>query len=288
MNRKKIGIAMATLGLIAGYLYATPYITLFMLKRAIEAKSAKEVEKFIDFADVRDSLRSQLADYLQEQVAKDPDTAGFEGLATGIGTALGGSIIDTAIRPGNLQKWLNSSENKKRDTVLPLPSFHNLVSSPSLNSMGYQSVDTFALRLTNDAPLSSVVLERSNIVNWKIVAINLNPASISAAVDAGKAESQYSEPLASQKRAIKLRPETYISSSPTDDIVYIDDVQSWYYYCMGFPPSCPTKDPIYGGVYTRVSEGVIKLGSTYYCSSEVPDPNLPWKCTRAGLQRQDW
>lgn len=277
MNWKKIGIAIAVLGLFAAYLYATPYITLFMLKRAIEAKSAKEVEKFIDFADVRDSLRSQLADYLQDQVAKDPDAAGFEGLAAGFGTALGGTMIDTLVSPGNLRKWLEGQQVSEPQKIYSIPSVTDLIETKN-PTMNYMAFDIFEVGSSGQELVKAILLERRNLFSWKVRELTIDMAKFAESNDS----SQLSTKSQSKGKA-GLRALVSYTSGTGDGIIEVNQAtKDYYYYCMGL--DCPSSEPIHGGKVRVVSPDVVEISGSYYCKGDLPSQTISWKCTSSGYQ----
>lgn len=277
MNRKKIGVAIAALGIFAGYLYATPYITLFMLKRAVDAKSAKEVEKFIDFADVRDSLRSQLADYLQEQVAKDPDTAGFEGLAAGIGTALGGTMIDTSVSPGNLRKWLEGQQASETQKIYSIPPITDLTKTKN-TAMEYIGLDVFEIRPGGQELIKSILLERRNLFSWKVRELSVDMVKLA---ESNKA-SHLSSPKQGENKAGSRALVSYTSGTGDGIIDVNQATNDYYYYCMGL--DCPSSDPINGGKVRVVSPDVVEISGSYYCKGVLPSQTIAWKCTSTGYQ----
>jgi hypothetical protein len=181
MRKKSWIISGVILALAAGYVYSTPYITLFMLQRAIERKSAKEVVKFIDFPDVRDSLRSQLAEHMKDQFKGDQQNAGFAELSAGIGSALGATFIDLAIQPSNLQDWLNGTDifkGRSKDMLISLKDFK---SSNSNATVGYLDPEIFEVRLPNASPIRSILLERRNVIFWKVNRVGVDLLALGSA-----------------------------------------------------------------------------------------------------------
>lgn len=174
MRRKSLVIGVTVIGLLAGYVYATPYITLFMLQRAMEMKNAKDVEKFIDFPDVRDSLRSQYSEYIKEYVKGDQQDVGLAAFTAGVGNALAGTFIDLAIQPSNLQKWLDGNSIIPDESTGLDISLKRLDPASSRVSMGYLDLETFEVRFKESGPFKSIVFERRNLVFWKIIGLKIS------------------------------------------------------------------------------------------------------------------
>jgi hypothetical protein len=289
MDRKKLAIIIAVFGILAGYVYATPYITLFMLKGAIEAKSAKEVEKFIDFSDVRDSLRSQLTDYLQDQVINGNESEGFAQLAAGIGNAVGSTYIDALVRPGSLQKWLDGESNNEQNGAPSIPLASELTEHGDKYSLNYKSFETFEVKLREKGVVSGFTLERRNIIGWKIVGITVDVSSLESASRKHEPEASLPETPEATVSAQESDLVDYTGTVPGDDIIHVDRDDNWYYRCMGSPPKCPTRDLIYGGKYTRISGDVIKVESDYYCRRDtIPGQGGLSKCTENGYELVPW
>jgi hypothetical protein len=285
---KPVILWMSFLGLLIGYVYATPYITLLMIKRSIDSKSAQEVERFIDFADVRDSLKSQLANHLQDEASKDNESPQFSQLSAGIGTALGGTIIDTLVQPRNLQKWLNGDKISDLEDTQPFPTSTGVFTSESPASFGYTSFETFEVRPSNSQVVSAVVLERRNIFNWKVISVILDKSLF---VNTMKNEAPSSQP---QNQSISSR---YSNESKNLEVDYVNDGPGGHFYVLKNGLLYYSDE--YGdssepeGRPEKISQNILRIDDFYYCRwegyadlqvAQIGGSGSPWICTVNGIR----
>lgn len=179
--------------LLGGYLYVSPYITLLMLRNAIDTKSVNDLERLIDFSDVRDSLRSQLIAYLQEQASKTGNDSSLAQFTAGIGSAIGGSFIDTVVQPSNLDKWLDGERLSGVSENANIGSLPSVLEGSILPSMRYQSFDAFQVSFEGSDLVESITLERRNFITWKVSVVGINMAALNTAT---------AEPASNEKSAI--------------------------------------------------------------------------------------
>lgn len=212
MNKRLAALTAAFVLTTGGYLYASPYITLLMLRNGIEAKSSKDIERLIDFADVRDSLRSQLVNYLHEQASKDRGNSGLSQFTAGVGSAIGGSFIDTMVQPNNLQKWLDGERMSSVSEDANIQSLSEALKGNSSVTMSYKSFDTFNVTFGSSGLLQSVRLERRNVFVWRVVAINVNLSALLEGIDKAPAKQ-------SMANADSLHGDTALSCEDTVDLV---------------------------------------------------------------------
>ena len=284
MNRKGLASSIALLTLAAGLLYASPYITLFMIKRAIETKSATEIEKFIDFPDIRDSLRTQLADFLQEEASKDKEAPALAQLSAGIGSALGTTIIDALVKPGNLQKLLDGENVTDSDDSHSFPPLTDIIESRKPISFGYKSFDIFEVKLKDSQVVSSFDLERRNLFSWKVVGIGLNMNLISEQQNTRTAKETQSP---ARQSTFKDEPGiSYVSGGPGDSFAVIRSGLLYWDSTEGL-----SSEPI--GKPKHVSKNIIKVDGSYFCRWEgyadniVPRDGQIWICTEEGIRTRN-
>jgi hypothetical protein len=278
-NRKSRYLWIYILILLGGYIYATPYITLFLIKRSIESRSAQNIERFVDFSSVRDSLKSQLTNYLQEEASKDQDSGGFAQLVAGMGTALGGTVIDTLVQPSNVQKWLNGEKAQGIQDMPDLPSPNSLTQPDSNLSLRYTSFDTFEVSIRNSQALSAITLERRNIINWKVVSIVLDK-SLFVTQRVSEAQSSVQNNI---RRPVGQGREVYYVDSGPGSSSFVIRQGMLYYSDENGTSSKPEGKPEF------ISQNILKLHGVYYClwegyaQDQAASIDGPWACTVNGL-----
>jgi hypothetical protein len=265
--------------LLAGYIYATPYITLFLIKRSIESRSAQNIERFVDFSNVRDSLKSQLTNHLQEEASKDQDSGGFAQLVAGMGTALGSTVIDTLVQPNNVQKWLNGEKAQGIQDMPDLPSPSSLTQPDPNLSLRYTSFDTFEVGIGNSQAVRAITLERRNIVNWKVVSVILDK-SLFVNQRASGAQSSVQNNI---RKPVDQSGEVYYVDSGPGSSGFVMRQGLLYYSDENGISSKPEGKP------EVISQNILKLHGVYYClwegyaQDQAASIDGPWVCTANGL-----
>jgi hypothetical protein len=108
--RKKLlvtgGIVVAIL--ISCY-FASPYWTLYRLKRAVDQNDAIFVADHVDFPRFRESLKGALTASLAKEAAKE-DAEGFEALGAAFGALMLGPMIDSLVTPEGLIQMMQGRD----------------------------------------------------------------------------------------------------------------------------------------------------------------------------------
>lgn len=279
-NRKPRRLWIYLLILLGGYIYGSPYITLFLIKRSIESRSVQNIERFVDFSKVRDSLKSQLTNHLQEEASKDQGSPEFAQFAAGMGTAFGSTLIDSLVQPSNVQKWLNGDKASDLQDIPNLPTPSSLANPDNSVSLGYTSFDTFEVALKNPQGLNAIILERRNIVNWKVVSIILDKSLF-----VNQKSASMREPTPEQSSHV---PSTnvevdYVHDGPGGHFYVLKNGQLYYSDEHGASTKPEGKPEV-------ISPNILKIKDFYYCRWESYAETQvaqfgggPWICTASGL-----
>ena len=157
-----IGAAVSLILLVL--VYFSPYISAYQLKRAAETNDIDAMKDRVDFPALRESLK----DIAHDEIAKAQATESKENLL-----AASNSLIDAMMTPMNLARLMRGE--KFVGTVAEFGNPKPGVGSPGSvgSAMAYQSLNRFAVRLTNLAELNGSVvlaLTRSGL-GWKLTSI---------------------------------------------------------------------------------------------------------------------
>ncbi|MFD1709866.1 DUF2939 domain-containing protein [Ottowia sp. GY511] len=111
MNRKVFLGAVAFLLLAFGVLlYASPYLTLRSIGKAVERQDAEAVSAYVDFPALRDSVKAQVLARMQP----GPDQAGADNSLGGIGRMLATGVVnqltDALVSPAGLMVMLKNGK----------------------------------------------------------------------------------------------------------------------------------------------------------------------------------
>lgn len=193
-----------------GYLAASPYIVLNNIKKSIEANDSKAVASYIDFPSVRQSLKVQLNQQLQDQQKnlENQDNDPFAELSNFFAATMVDKIIDTALTPENLttllqgktlENSLDLEESSKNENEVD--NSNNDVSYHT----SYKSFNSFQVDIKKDNsadPDISVVMTRNGL-SWKVTELVLHDNEKPLAPKEAKQEPIIEEP----KKVVEVAPE---------------------------------------------------------------------------------
>lgn len=175
----RIALVAGVLGLLA-WVAAAPYLTVHAMRKAAERGDAAALTSHVDFPSVRAHFRTQLADATRRRIGGD-DTGGWRDL--------GASLLASATTP-----WIDGLASETglvalfagRGALSSL-SGHAASTAPTATGsaaasdwrlrMRYRDLSTFivACDLGGDPSLpATLVLERRNLVQWKLVEVDLS------------------------------------------------------------------------------------------------------------------
>jgi hypothetical protein len=109
---KKIGgSAVLFVIIIAGYVTAGPFITIYQIKSGVEDRDSEKLSEHIDFPTLRTNLKQQLNVLVAREAESGvKDNNPFAALAMGFASKLGESMVDSLVTPSGLA---NLMEGKK-------------------------------------------------------------------------------------------------------------------------------------------------------------------------------
>ncbi len=162
----------------AAYLYASPYVALFFLSSALRQDDAKAVESFLDVPTLRESLRSQIREYIEYSSKADGFNSGWTELAKGIGGSLSESCVVSATSADGIARVFRTG---KLDLCDPSPADSEPAETGfSGANLKYLSFDRFAVGFPSDggSQLQGFELTRRNLFDWKITSARFDLTAI--------------------------------------------------------------------------------------------------------------
>lgn len=171
---KRISVWMVAV-LAAGYIFATPYLTVYQMKIAAENHDGEALSEYIDFPPLRQSLKDQmnamLGKKMVEEVANDDP---FTALGATLGATFGGVIvekmIDAYITPASVMELMKGEKPTPERAGKPTER-----QEPFANvSMSYESFSKFSV-ITKQHESDDEVkfIFRRNGMEWKLTEILL-------------------------------------------------------------------------------------------------------------------
>lgn len=179
-------VSLVVVALIAAYL-ASPVLALHSLTEAAKAGDRAKLERLIDFPAVRDSLKSQLKAAMTRAVEQDPELR--DNPFAAFGQLLMVGVVDKAVdafaTPDAIAQMVATSrapskispseQGPRVETAKPR------AKSDTEIRYGYQGLDRFKATYRDKAkpeePVFGLTLERQGLFRWKLVRIDLAPAT---------------------------------------------------------------------------------------------------------------
>ena len=170
---KKVPILiMGLLVLVAGYLYASPYLALNNIKSAAQARDAEKLSGYVDFPSVKQGVKDQVKAKFATEMLTGEDKGGFEALGSMFATAMIDQLVDGLVSPEGLAVMMSGEQDQASKEAATTQE----QSSPSDNleyETGYDSFSDFHINLINPTTDKTVkVMLHRDGLNWKIVDID--------------------------------------------------------------------------------------------------------------------
>jgi hypothetical protein len=197
---RSVAVTLAIVLIIAalGFVYASPYIALNRVKQAADARDAQVVNEYVDFPALRASLKEQIAALLTRKVDIQKSGNPLAIIGAMIGAALVGPLVDSYATPDGVAAILNGipprGDPGEKPPAPPQASTERTASAasaapvsgvtpaqpapaqPPQTTAGYRSFDTFVVTYQHGAGDAkySAIFRRSGLIDWKLVAVDLN------------------------------------------------------------------------------------------------------------------
>jgi hypothetical protein len=183
---------------VLGYGYASPYLALDRLKRAADARDAQTVSDYVDYPELRESLKEQIGGLLTRRLEARANGNPLAALGAMIGVALIGPLVDAYATPDGVAALLNgmpprgdlnqrppAPQNNATNpaagvadstpaAVAPAPA--TTPQQPPQTTAGYRGINEFAVTYQHgvgDARYSAI-LRREGLFSWKLAAVDLS------------------------------------------------------------------------------------------------------------------
>ncbi|HVU05164.1 MAG TPA: DUF2939 domain-containing protein [Polyangiaceae bacterium] len=167
---KKLLAAVIVLAL-AVWVFASPYVAVRGMKSAADAKDAAALSAYVDFAAVRESLKTGVQGKVAAVAGVAPENP-FAAFGASLAQAFANPMIDTLVTPESLSMMLAGNVPARAQGLMA-------AAAPGADvetSMGYTGVNTFELDVKGKgAPGNPIgfVLTRSGVLSWKLTAVKL-------------------------------------------------------------------------------------------------------------------
>ncbi|MEK6422932.1 MAG: DUF2939 domain-containing protein [Burkholderia gladioli] len=190
------------------YAFVSPYVAVLGLKKAVDARDAQAISRYVDYPALRVSLKQQLTDELMRRIDLQRHDNPLAMLGAMIGSALVGPLVDAYATPEGVAALLSglpprgdpgehpptldqpapapaapaAPATPATPAVPPASSAASPGGAPSASTMApqtsaaYQGVNEFVVvyqRNADDARYAAI-FRRSGLFGWKLSAIDLH------------------------------------------------------------------------------------------------------------------
>ena len=193
MPRKKqfLGLVVAGTGVLVGVYYAaSPWLTVNKLKQAFENKDTRQIEKIVDFPELREDFKEVAKAAIMKKGATELEGNPLAALSIMIANALIDPLIDQVISPAGLQALLSTGEmsvqpsdvlNENNSWSSKESTTEEFQPSPDISvKMNYTDLNEFKIELSNKSVIAepiSLFMEREGFADWKVTGIQI-PQSV--------------------------------------------------------------------------------------------------------------
>lgn len=185
-----IGLVVLAIALLAGLYFGSPYMAFNALREGIVEEDTARLERLVDFADVREGLKTDLNAILMAKFNADPEMKSnpFAALGAVMIPGIVNAGVDKAVTPDGIGKIIEEGRLGKTDgSAKPAARKPNKASTEF--RLGYRKLDRFvAERDTEKGPLK-LVMARCGLFSWRVIRIELPKDLLAEDFDAARAKA---------------------------------------------------------------------------------------------------
>lgn len=171
MSKGKIGAAVLAI-LVIGYIAGAPYLTVYQMRSAAEARDGEALSEYIEFPSVRQSLKDQMNVMFAKEMAKDKEMQDnpFAAMGAAFAGMMVDKVVDAYVTPAGITQLM---AGEKPNTGGGNGDSSDRKNKPFSNaSMSYANADKFVVTVQDeDGGEGKFVLRRRGLVGWKLTEI---------------------------------------------------------------------------------------------------------------------
>lgn len=176
MNRKIVGGVIAASLCAAALLYASPYLTLYQIRGAIERKDADAVSEYVDFPALRESVKAQMLVRMQSEMDK-PEMKGnpFAGFGQVLAMGLVNKFTETLVSPAGVMLMLENGKPGKPSDVAAAGIGVGTSESGKLRkdfAVDYQGWSRVLVHPKGEQ--GGFIFKRDGLISWKLVGVRMD------------------------------------------------------------------------------------------------------------------
>ena len=158
--------------LIGAWLYATPYLTIYTMKKAIENNDATKFSSHVNYPSLRESFKNIFKAAINKEMMKDSDKDGLgKAFSIAIASAIIDPLVDSFVTPESLVMMMEGKKPKINESNKKTATSSS--EKKSNISMGYDGIDYFVLDAKDEKNeiQFSFVFKRKGIWDWELTSV---------------------------------------------------------------------------------------------------------------------
>ncbi len=176
MKKSLVAAGAALLvGVVLAYAAAGPFITLYQIKAALQAKDAPRLAHYIDFPELRTNLKEQINTLILNKLPAGVEDNPFGAMGLALAATLVDGLVDGYVTPSGLATLLSGKlpdllgAQPQADTSAAQPP----TTAPAGTQYSFESARQFSVRVqVGNQRAIRLVLERTGLT-WKLTNIIL-------------------------------------------------------------------------------------------------------------------
>ena len=161
---------------VAGVLYASPYLALHSIAKAIENKDADTVSEYVDFPALRESVKGQMLVKMQAEMQKTPEMQNnpLAGFGQMLAMGLVNQMAETLVSPAGVMLMLeNGKPGKPADVAAAGVGVDTQGGKPRKDfAVNYQGWSKVFVHPKNEQ--GGFIFKRDGLMGWKLVAVKMD------------------------------------------------------------------------------------------------------------------
>lgn len=167
--------------LVAGYIFLGPFRTLWGIHSAVEAQSEEQLERYIDFPAVRESLKEQLEAKIERETAYQKENLAMYLLFSQLVPQVSDTLVDEFLNIESIGDLMHAAKNNSvgdssgEDPSSDASIKQNIEAVLEVFEFNYIDWNFFEIRVKDshsEFSDSRILFQRTGL-NWPIVAIEL-------------------------------------------------------------------------------------------------------------------
>ncbi len=165
---------------ISAYLYASPYVTIYLIKKVIDSRDYSRLAQYIDYDELRKNLKGKaelVAERITSNIRNDSTASGLE---KSLKKKLIEQVVDQLVTPENtpvlIMQVMTDRERKPEPTTGEQTGKKNAIDNVEdllrNAEFGYRSFNTFAIKIRTGGQRPVVFIMTRNGLQWKLTNID--------------------------------------------------------------------------------------------------------------------